>query len=752
MGCKKPAAAVLIIMAGMIFYGCGVRQEYRPAYMEHDEDWLNMVKDYRKNAAENPGDQQVKTSLRNAELDAAEHFYREGLELRDKKKIDEAVAAMQKGLAVMPNNEKISMALSDLLALRESINTYREAMVMKDSGDIEAAQKMLEKALGLEPDNPDIARELDRIKADRGGTTDPFFSSKKKITIKFMNADLKTVMDFIAASYGLNIIYDEGARTIPVSVSAEDVPLEQALKSVMSAAGAFYKKIGETSLLVAQDTKSKRDEYEELYLRTFQLNSIKAADMATILKNTLNLKRITVSDAINAVTVRDTPDILKLASKIISLNDRKPAEVLFDVEIMEIDLTKAEQLGLNYGNQVSLALPTAPTAGSLFATKFGDILNQSILTLPAFTLNFFKQDVDAKMLANPRVRVIEGKQAKIHIGDRVPLRSSTVTDATGQVRYSYDYQDIGVMLDVTPKINLDNSVNVTLSLEVSSLGSNIGTQTDPAYSIGTRDAQTTMILRDGETAILGGLIRDEDSHNRTKIPILGDLPLIGWLFTSSMDDSNTRTDVLLTITPHVIRSWDIVGKDLREIYSGTENNMSSEPGYTVVAQKKQKGAKSASTAAEVQPDITADTQDSAASNVTAPASGAGDVMLNFSDPVYTIQNGQYGSVVLTADNLEGVSNLYVRLAFDPTFVKYTQASGSYGAMTVTDGKSGEGILEFNFTFDPDKAPGAKSAIAEIKFAGIKQGSSYLVYIDSKAVDKDGKTKNAGKTASKIDVK
>ena len=627
-------------------------------------------------------------------------------------------------------------------------------MIMKDSGNMDEAQKLLEKALDLDTTNAEVTRELDKINADRAAVNDPVFSSKKKITIKFTNSDLKTVMDFMASTYGINIIYDEGARTLPLSVSAEDATLDQALKSVMSAAGAFYKKVGDLSLLVAQDTKAKRDQYEELYLRTYQLNSIRAADMSTILKNTLNLKRITVNEAINAVTVRDTPDILKLAGKIISLNDRKPAEVIFDVEIMEVNRTKAEQLGLNYGTQISLALPVPSNVGSLVATTFADMIKQSTVTLPAFTLNFFKQDVDAKMLANPRVRVVEGKQAKIHIGDRVPLRSSTIQDATGQVRYSYDYKDIGVMLDVTPRINLDNSVFVTLSLEVSSLGSNIGTAADPAYSIGTRDAQTTMILRDGETAILGGLIRDEERHNRSRIPGLGDIPVLGSIFTTSTDDTNTRTDVLLTITPRVIRSWDLVGKDLRDIYSGTESNMSSEPRFTADKPAK-KNPKGAAVEAEPvkQPDVTVNTVNAEVVPLTVTAAtDPGTVMLSFGDPQYILQNGQDGPAVISAENLGGISSFIVKIAFNPEFAKYSKASGLYGAMAVVDSKATEGMLELDFTLDPDKKPEAKTNLAEIKFTGIKQGVSYLTYIDTKAADREGNTKNVSKTASRLLVK
>jgi len=757
----KKACIFMLISSIILLNGCGTREIYKPTAFEQDDEWIKMVLEYRKTAAQNPDNLEIKASVKRAELDAAEHFYREGLQCKSEGKIDEAIAAMQKGLAVMEGNEKIINALAMLMAIKEADTTYRDAIVQKQAGNLDDAQKLLEKAVQLDPDNAQYLSELDSISSELKKPTDMIFASQKKISIKFSNTSLKSALDFIGSSYGINFIFDEGLNNVQVSASAEDVTLEQALDIVVSAGGVFYKKVGQGTLLIAQDTKAKRDQYEDLIIKTYQLNSIKAADMATILKSTLNLKRITVNENFNTISIRDTEDILKLADKIIKVNDRKPAEVIFDVEIIEVNRTKAEQLGLNYGGQMSLTPPTAGTTTStinpgLTNMALSDVINQYTLTLPAFTLDFFKQDVDAKTLANPRIRVIEGKKAKIHIGDKVPLKSSEIQDATGQIRNTYDYKDIGVLLEVTPKINLDNTINVVLSLEVSSLGSNIGTTADPAYSIGTRDAETTMLLKDGETAILGGLIRNDENGNKIKLPILGDIPIIGGLFITSSDDSMDSTDVLLTITPRIVRSWEYISKDLKEIYSGTENNMSSSPKYFATVEnvtgKKNKNNENIPENAPENSTGTAATAPAAETSTAQP----GATIISFSDPQYILEAGQDGVIKIEVENLTNVTDLPLKLAFNPGFISFVEADNSapdvVTNLSVNNSQAINGMVEMDFTLNPDKESSGKIEIASAKFTGIKQGVSYLLFLEDKILSKDGSTVNAQKTASRIVIK
>lgn len=745
--------AVIIAALAAASGGCMTREMYRLSYIDQDDEWIRMVMDYRKEAARNPDSQEMKVSLKRVEFDASEHFYLTALDHKSAGRLDEAIVSLQKGHAVMPANEKITNSLAQFLAVRESMDMIKKAAAEKKAGNSDEAARLYRKAVELDPSNTSAGAELALLEDAEESGPEEIIKTGKTVTMKFSGADVKTVFDFIGSTFGITVVYDEGAKNLPVSVSVENATPGQAVEAVEKAAGVFHKKIGDTSILVAQDIKAKRDQYDDLIIRTFQLNIIKASDMANILKNTLNLKRVTVNETMNSLSVRDTKDVIELARKVINVNDRKPAEVLFDVEIIEVNRTKAEQLGLNYGSQIKLALPAFANAGTAVSTAFADMLRQGAITLPAFTLNFFKQDVDARMLANPRVRVIEGKKAKIHIGDRVPLRSSIIQDATGQVRYTYDYRDIGVLLEVTPRINMDNSVNVSLRLEVSTLGTNIGTANDPAYSIGTRDAETTMMLKDGETAILGGLIRDEDRKNMMKVPVLGDIPVIGSFFVTSVDETGTRTDVLLTITPRVVRSWEHLDKDLREIYSGTENNLSGKPKYT--EKKRGKAEEETGKADETKTAVKeVKVEVEKAEDAVSTAPGRNVFMQSFSEPQYILQSGHEVKVTVLAERPAGMDEAVLKVAFNPAIVSFKAAEKIPGSglsqLDVSAAASKDGVIELKMKFEENQKAGPDAA--EITFVGNKQGVSYLVFLEQTPVDKEGKEINVQRKASRLVVK
>ena len=288
---------------------------------------------------------------------------------------------------------------------------------------------------------------------------------------------------------------------MPVTLFAKDVTFEQGLEP----AAHHYQDVLQEDRPQHPDhhpdTKEKRGQYEDHLVRTFQLNTIKAKDMNDILKGLITVKKVFVNDELNMLVVRDTEETLKLVEKMIQLNDRKPAEIILEVEILEVNRSKAEQLGLELGNPLATIgfADKMPLANSISkALQAG-----ATLTLSGATFRYYKQDVDAKTLANPKIRVINGKSAKIHVGDRV------VRGVDDRRYYESGEDDLRLQrnrhqIECRALDTSDNSVTVKLGLEVSALGANLGTSDDPAYTIGTRNAETFMLLRDGETAILGG--------------------------------------------------------------------------------------------------------------------------------------------------------------------------------------------------------------------------------------------------------
>ncbi len=767
-------------LAGLLLLvACATPIERAEKFAAQDE-WMRAVLEYRKAYGKTPENIEYKSRLKQTELKAADYYYQRGLKLIEQGNIDAAIEQFQQGLAAMPEHSKLQQAMNDALSRKEAATLYQEGTTYREAGKLEDAKQQYQKAMKIYPDHKDAAKALAEVqKEDAEKTAGKFvLSSKAPITLNFRQTDMRTAFEFIAKSFGVNVIFDEGIKAQSVTLFAKDVTFEQSLNLMLTTTKTFYKRIGPNSILVAPDTKEKRGQYEDYVVRTFSLNTVRAKEMAEILKGMLVIKKIVVNEQLNSILIRDTEDVIKLAERLIENNDRRPAEILLEVEILEVNRTKAERLGLDFGTyQIAAAVPSTATitATSSIGKAFS---NNATLTLPSVTFRFFKQDVDAKTLANPKVRVINGKAAKIHIGDRVPLRASTIQDATGQVRTTFDYREIGIRLNVEPNIHLDNSATVKLGLEVSTLGENLGTSTEPAYRIGTRNAETFMSLRDGETAILGGLIRDEERNTRVKIPGLGDIPLIGALFTS-YDDSVGRTDVLLTITPRVVRGWELPNKSAREFYSGTENVYSDTPVFLhldkVATVDMNTGAAPVAPVplpvpvppvvpapvpgvtgapAPIAPPVAGTPPLAAATPPPVAAAPAVPPVLAFSEAAYETSAGQELQISLVGENLASVTQVPIEILYNPQLLGFVR--GEQGTPTPqsfsAEADESRGILRLMLAYDPASAPSGNVALGRVVLRGNKPGVSYLVYRSLSLRNPAGEMVNAQVRASRIVIK
>ena len=747
-------------------------------YAAQDE-WMKAVIEYRKALAAQPNDVEYRSRLKQTELKAADFYYQRGmLLLLEHRNLDGAIVQFQQGLAAMPDHSKLQQAMGEVLARKEAVASYAEGVSLRDAGRPEDARRQFQKALEAYPDHKDARSALDGLRKDQDeklaeGIT---LSSKAPITLNFRQTDLKQAFEFLARSFGVNVIFDEAVKSVPVTLFAKDVTFDQGLNLLTTTSKSFYKRIGANTILVAPDSKEKRGQYEDHLVRTYHMNSVRAKEMADILRGLVVIKKIIINEQLNTLTIRDTEDVLKLTERIIDNNDRKPAEMILDVEILEVNRTKSERLGLDFGTYaLTLAAPNpVPIAGSIRDS----LTNSATLTIPPLTFRFFKQDVDAKILANPKIRVLNGRVAKIHIGDRVPLRAATIVDATGQTRTTFDYKDIGIRLAVEPTIYLDNSALVKLGLEVSALGENLGTANEPAFRIGTRNAETFMVLRDGETAILGGLIQDADRTNRTKVPGLGDIPAVGSLFTS-YDDQTQRTDVLLTITPRIVRGWDLPTRASREFYSGSENVYSDKPLFANLemaagaqirmdpagAAAGVAGAAAAAPIIQSPPPGTPVGAQGAPTGVpvaavapTAVASAAaaqgGAPLLAFSEPVYEVASGQSFEIKVLGANLPGTANIPLEILYNPQLLSYV--SGQRGDIAAQSFDSSadpaRGVLNVNLALGEGAVDANNAVLARVTMRGEKPGISYLVYRAPAIKTAKGESLSAQVRAARVVIK
>ncbi len=566
-----------VLLALVLLAGCATPRGPYADIEEHlaNREWMKAVIEARKQRREHPDDIALKSRLIQLEQRAADYYYHLGNNMLNRGNLNGALGQFQQGLIAKPEHAKLVQAIHIALNHQKANYFYQEAVANWQLGRIEDAQLYLEKVFTENSEHPSAIALHRQIKEYEDIESTSLLSaySKERISVEFDNTDFKGAFGFIAESFGLNLVYDSELEIRPVTLTAEDISVLEALDLMVAATHTFYTKTGKNTILIADDTEQKRREYEEYYIRTFNLKVADAEETAAMLTGVLQLQNITVNKTMNSIVVRDKSSVLELAGQIIEANDRKPAELVLEVEILEVNREKTEQLGFDFGSEINVNYPSFSASGSWAeGLKLGRVL------LPSMAFRYFKKDLDAKILANPKLRVMDNKKATLHVGDRIPFASTTTVEVTGQSRTSFDYRDIGIKMAVQPRVHLDNSVTVKLGLEVSSLGHNLGTASQPAWSVSTRNSTTEMLLRDGETAILAGLIKDEDRKARIKVPGFGDIPAVGALFTNK-DDGSIRTDVLLTITPKIVRNWDLPNSNVASLYSGSKNSVTSQAKY-----------------------------------------------------------------------------------------------------------------------------------------------------------------------------
>lgn len=755
----KPSRRVLLCVASvLVLASCAGHMTRGDDYAKKDE-WSKAIIEYRQALNENPDDIEIKSRLKQMELKAASYYYHRGLVAMGKGDIDSAIALYQEGLVAMPENDKLQAAMKDAQMRKDAASLYQDALNLLAAGKHEDAKRLLKRVLEVYPEHKEAALRLAEVEKEETGISSESLAltSSAPISLNFRETDIRDAYEFLAKSFGVNVIFDDGVKNVPVTLFAKDVTFEQGLGLLLATSKTFYRKIGPNSILVAMDTKDKRGQYEDQVMRTFSLNTVKAKEMADILKGVMSIKKIVLNEELNTITIRDTEDIIRLAEHVIQNNDKKPAEVILEVEILEIDRTKAENLGLDFGSyQISASIPPYPLNQSFRAAQ-----PSGLLTLPTATLHFLKQDVNAKTLANPRVRVLSGKAAKIHIGDRVPLIATTIQDATGQVRNTYDYKDIGIGLNAEPMVHLDNSVTVKLGLVVSTLGQNLGTASQPAFSIGSRDAETFMLLRDGETAILGGLIQDGERNSKVFVPGLGDIPAVGAVFTN-YNDSADRTDVLLTITPHVVRGWEQPTAPERQFFSGTENNYAdrqlfselktravTDAGMPVAPSIDTNGVTSA-----VAQHAAAHAASATPAPIIAPQQPEAVPQLGFSDAVYEAAAGKDITLKLTGQNLAGATSIPIEILYNAQVVNFVRgdAGSPLPQSFSVAADSDKGVISVNLAYAPNAGPKDASTIATITMHAVGPGVSYLMYRTKTVGGPNGESINVQVGASRVVVK
>jgi general secretion pathway protein D len=333
------------------------------------------------------------------------------------------------------------------------------------------------------------------------------------------------------------------------------------------------------TILIYPNVAAKQKEYQEMTVKTFYLANADAKSIANTLKTILKSRDVVVDEKLNLVILRDSPEAVKLASQLIALQDVAEPEVVLDVEVLEVQRNRLLDLGVDLPTTLAFAPLQAAGSGPLTIAQLRVLSSRNVgVTGVSGSITAKKTDGDANTLANPRIRVRNKEKAKVVIGDKLPTITTTISSGVGGfASESVSYVDVGLTLNVEPTIYLNNEVGIRISLEASTLVDTVQTKSGTtAYRIGTRSAATMLQLKDGENQVLAGLIKNDERSSGTKLPGLGDLPIVGRLF-GSVQDTRDKTEVVLSITPHLVRNIQRPPASSSEFSAGTESSFRRRP-------------------------------------------------------------------------------------------------------------------------------------------------------------------------------
>lgn len=503
---------------------------------------------------------------------------------RQRGDLDMARALYEQAATVDTSSPRARQGLDAVTAEERHRALYREAETAFKAGQLREAQDKLRLILAENRDHREaqaLHRRIGEQQATGSRDRTLAVSLQRPITLEFRDTDLKTILELVSRTTGINFFFDKDVRPdLRTTVFVRNTSIEDVLRFILVTNQLERKVLNDTTLLIYPNTAAKIKEYQELVTKSFYLAHADVKQTANMIKGMVKTRDVFIDEKLKLVVMRDTPDAVRMAEKLVAAQDLAESEVMLEVEVMEVASGLLSELGIRYPSQVSIsAIGAGGTAGTFTLPEWQNRssgLYRISVTNPLLIANFRDQMSRANTLANPRIRVKDGQKARVHIGDRVPVITTTLT-ATSFVSESVSYLDVGLKLDVEPAISLANEVGIKVGLEVSNIVREIrsasGTLT---YQVGTRNATTSLHLKDGETQILAGLISDDERKVADRVPGLGSLPIVGRLF-SSHNDTATKTEIVLLITPRILRTVARPDVAITEFLSGTEAAVGAPP-------------------------------------------------------------------------------------------------------------------------------------------------------------------------------
>ena len=516
---------------------------------EASQNYDAAVAEYTKLLRDNPDNRDARQGLERSKLRASQDHFTKGRRLTATGKLEEALVEYQLAAELNPGNPEIDRELQDTrsqlrakVAIREDGKTRLESLIAQS------------------------------LSAPLPGTALPA-DAKLPESVVFRDANARDIYSAIGKFTDISVVFDPTFRDQPVSIDLRNKTLGEALDLLSKSTRNFWRSTGDREIIVAPDTAAKRREYEEEVYRTFYLSNADLKETIDILRIVVDARRIAALTATNAITIRDTPERINAAGKIITAIDKARPEVIIDVELLEVNRTHLNEFGLQLASPPQGSSNPTGLNGQADINKEGlslrsltNLTTADVLltNLPSLYYRLLKNDSATRILANPQLRTSEGIAAQARFGERVPVPVTTFAPiAAGGVQSqpitSFNYEPIGVNIDITPRMHHDDAVSLALKIELSSIS---GTGFGGLPTFGSRSISTVIRLQDGETNMLAGLIRDEERKSFATIPGLGDIPVIGRLFGYNRTET-TETDIILTLTPRIVRVLNLTAEDLQ---------------------------------------------------------------------------------------------------------------------------------------------------------------------------------------------
>jgi general secretion pathway protein D len=530
------------------------------------------LKKLEQAAHEEPNNKEIRTVLSREREAIISQMINEAENARFVKNLGVAEQKYRHILGINANNERAKAGLEALSLERYQQSIINQARESLDRNDVESAEAAVRAVLQENPMHEEARQLIREINERITRAEDPglvlITAFNEPITMEFRDASLKSIFELISNVAGINFIFDRNVQQeSKTSLFVRDNRIEDVLKLLLMTNQLAYKILNDNSLMIYPDTPAKQKEYQELVVRSFHVVNTDVKQMVAMIRGLVKAKDIYVNERLNLFVMRDTLEAIRLVERLVAINDFPDPEVMLDVEVLEINRNRLMELGPNLPQQVVFSgVPGATGFVPLDQIGFGlshfAVQNNVVIDLKKnLTIN--------DILANPRIRVKSREKAKILLGDKIPIFQSNAT-ATGVVSQNVTYIDVGLKLEVEPVISFNSEVSIKVALEVSTLGARETQGNATAFRIGSRSAETLLSSRDGETQVLAGLIQDSDKDSFAGIPGLIDLPVLGRLFTKQ-SLNRERTEIILLITPRIVRNIMQPTKLESEFHSGTAN-------------------------------------------------------------------------------------------------------------------------------------------------------------------------------------